>query len=80
MINLLFLSFLFVNKRYSQIINDPSDPNFWQIKIVLILCLHVNISLQFVFLLCYNKIDKNQKFSALCIFFPFLDVYTNSET
>ena len=53
----------------------PTDRNFWQIKITIILISHTNssfftndISSQYdIFLLDHNKIRKNKKFSALDI-------------
>ena len=53
----------------------PTDPNFWQIKIMILIS-HVNISFSllciFLLILSFslddNKIHKKQKFSALDIF------------
>ena len=51
----------------------PTNPNFWQIKIITILILHTKtyfllfIFLLWFFFLDYNKIYKKQKFGTLDI-------------
>ena len=69
----IFQTFLLGESNVTFCCMGPTDPNFRQIKIIIILISHINIYFFTIynssnwFFLDYNKIHKKQKFSAFDI-------------